>query len=118
MELSDDVSPALAPMHLCDHSSAASAAPPPPTSVAVAAPASTEDAAPPADAWLAAAGEPMDTGPSQPLPTVGAWARIAGLAARPTLNGTLPRPPSSARCPRTAVMLCTGCGVSFGYGYV
>ena len=28
---------------------------------------------------------------SQPLPTVGAWARIAGLAARPTLNGTLVR---------------------------
>jgi len=73
-------------------------------------------AAAPADAGLAAAAEPMDTGPSQPLPTVGAWARIAGLAARPTLNGTLPRPPSSARCPRTAVMLCTGCGVSFGYG--
>ena len=91
MELSDDVSPALVSMHLCDHSAAASAAPPPPTSVAVAAPASTEDAAPPADARLAAAAEPMDTGPSQPLPTVGAWARIAGLAARPTLNGTLVR---------------------------
>ena len=56
-------------------------------------------AAAPADAGLAAAAELMDT--SQPLPTVGAWARIA----RRVLDAE-------------NRMLCTGCGVSFGYGYV
>ena len=56
-------------------------------------------AAAPADAGLAAAAELMDT--SQPLPTVGAWAQIA----RRVLDAE-------------NRMLCTGCGVSFGYGYV
>jgi len=65
-------------------------------------------------AWVIPSCPPL--GVSCNAPACQPRARIAGLAARPTLNGTLPRPPSSARCPRTAVMLCTGCGVSFGYG--
>ena len=51
---------------------------------------------------------------------------VARAACRPSCRRRAARRPrpkagaaaSSARFLRTAVMLCTGCGVSFGYGYV